>query len=203
MNKLVQTVLCAGLAIAAPVNAAEPRAAQDQGTADPKLAEARSIVAAMYPADARQQMIEKMLADMSAPMRQSLPIDRMTDPGLKSLFNDYLVQLLAQQRPLVIRNLPGMMDAMALAYSRQFSLAELKDVHAFAETPSGRSFLSHMTSILGDPAVQKVTRDMMVEAQQTAKSSVATFKAKLIAYLKDHPDAAKQLQAFAEGQTPR
>jgi len=94
--------------------------------------------------------------------------------------------------------LPTIMDAMAAAYSRKFSLAELKDVRAFAESPSGRIYFSSAVSVMGDPAVQKVTADMMTDAQQSVKARTDAFKDKLVAYIKDHPAAADELKAMAE-----
>lgn len=203
MNSRFGIVAGALLAVVAPAGevAAQP-AAPVQGDEPAKLAEAHAIIAIIYPPATRQQMMDKMLTEFTAPMRQSLPIDGITDPGLKSLFTDYMDQMFAAERPLLMSHLPTMLEAMAAAYAHQFSLAELKDIHAFAETPSGHLYFSRMMAILGDPAVKKVTMEMMAEAQQTAKNSVGGFKDKLIAYLKAHPEAAQQLRALGEAHAP-
>ena len=202
MKKNLGAVLAACLAVSIPAGAtAQPTpAAQSDDAA--KLAEAHAIINVMFPPATRAQMMDKMISDLTAPIRQSLPMDGITDPGLKALFKDYMDGLFAAQRPLMIRHLPAMTEAMAVAYSHQFSLAQLKDIHAFAQTPSGSDYFSHVMTILGDPAVMKVNSDMIADAQQAAKASAGGFKAKLVAYITAHPEAAAQLQSLGQA-TPK
>jgi hypothetical protein len=202
MKKILGSVF--GLVLAGAVPAASAAAAQPQPAQQPadatKLAEAQAIINIMFPPATREQMMDKMMADLTAPVRQSMPLEGITDPGLKALFRDYMDGLFASQRQLLIRHLPGMTDAMAVAYTHQFSLAELKDIHAFAMTPSGNAYFSHVMTVISDPAVKQVMMDMMAEAQQAARASVGGFKEKITAYVKAHPEAAKQLATL--GQRP-
>ena len=203
MKKLLGPVLGAVLIAWAP--ASEAAALPDSATqADDaaKLAESHAIINIMFPPATRAQMMDKMMADLTAPIRQNLPIDGITDPGLKALFKEYMDNLFAAERPVIIRHLPAMTDAMAVAYSHQFSLGELKDIHAFALSPSGGDYFSHVMAVVGDPAVMKVNADMIADAQKAAKDSVGGFKDKLVAYIKAHPDTAAQLQSFGQAKTP-
>lgn len=184
-----------------PVSAAAAQpAAAPQAEDAAKLAEAGAIINIMFPPATRAEMMDKMLTDLTGPMRQTMPIDGITDPGLKALFKEYLDNILDAERPLIARHLPAITEAMAIAYAHQFSLAELKDIHAFALSPSGRDYFSHVMTVVGDPAVKKVTIEMMADAQGALKPAVASFKDKVVAYLKDHPDAAAQLQSIAQGK---
>ena len=154
----------------------------------------------MFPPATRSQMMNKMMTDITAPMRKSLPMDGITDPGLRAIFTDYMDTVLAAERPVIVRHLPAMTDAMALAYTHQFSLAELKNIHAFAQTPSGRDYFSHAMTVISDPAVQKVNADIIADSQQAAKATIGGLKEKVTAYVKTHPDAAAQLQALGQAK---
>ena len=200
MKKILGPILGVVLIASVPASAAQPAAA---GQADDaaKLAEAHAIINIMFPPATRAQMMDKMMSDLTAPVRQNLPIDGITDPGLKALFKDYMDSLFAAERPVIIQHLPAMTDAIAVAYTHHFSLAELKDIHAFALSPSGSNYFAHVMTIVGDPAVLKVNSDMIVDAQQAAKASVGGFKDKIVAYVKAHPDAAAQLQTLGQAKT--
>ena len=178
--------------------AAQPAPAVQTDSAA-KLAEAHAIIQVMYPPATRQQMMDKVMADMTGPMR-SLPLAGITDPGLKAILRDYMDQSFGQIHAMVDRRLPDMLEAMAHAYTHQFTLAELKDIHAFALTPSGHDYFSHAATILGDPAVKEVMVGMMTDAQQMSRESMGPFKNKLTAYVKAHPDAAKQLETLGSAQ---
>ena len=199
MKTIIRPVVAALLIALAPgtASAAQPTAAA-QAEDPAKLAEARGIISIMFPPATRDQMMNKMMDDLTAPVRESMPLEGITDPGLKALFTDYMDGLFASQRQLLIRHLPEMTDAMAVAYTHQFSLAALKDIHAFALTPSGNQYFSHVMSIMADPAVKTVMTNMMADAQQTARASVGGFKEKIAAYVKAHPDAARQLESLGK-----
>jgi len=199
MKRVVGAVVAAvSLTVLAPTAAAAQPAPAAQADAA-KLAEAHAIIQIMYPPASRQQMMEKMLAGMMAPLHQNMPfLNGIKDPGLKALFKDFFDQMLDQQRLLMSRHMPAMMDAMAAAYSHMFSLAELKDIRRFAESPTGHAYFSRMPNILSDPAVQKVSTDMIADAQQSVKARAEDFKDKVAAYVKAHPEAADELKAMGQ-----
>jgi hypothetical protein len=202
MKRVLGPVLGAvALIVLAPATAiAQPASGAQAGEAA-KAVEAHAIIEIMYPPATREQMFDKMLAGMNAPMRQNMPfMNEIKDPGLKALFKDFFDHMFDQQRTLMTRHMPAMMDAMAAAYSHMFSLAELKDIHAFAMSPSGHTYFSHMMSILGDPAVQKVTGEMIADAQSSAKAQAVQFKDKVEAYVKAHPKAGDELKALGEAK---
>ena len=109
-------------------------------------------------------------------------------------------ETLTEERPLLQKNMPVILDAMAIAYTHEFSIGELKDIHSFAQTPAGAHYFSRTTAIMGDPAVAKAYADVMVDAQAMTKTMIAGFKEKLLAYLKAHPDVAAQLKAQNAGK---
>jgi len=84
---------------------------------------------------------------------------------------------------------------MAEAYSHEFTLGELKDIHAFASTPSGKHYLSRSTAIIGDPAVAKVNTAMFKDIHDATQEMMPALKDKVMAYVKAHPDVAAKIEA--------
>lgn len=199
-TKTIGYILGASLASATPVGAlAQPRAATQ--AADPvKLAEAHAIIGIMFPPAQRLQMIQKMQDDMMTQMRPLLPAAMMSDPGLAAIMNDYIAKAKVRQSGVMEKHLPLMFEAMAGAYTREFSLAELKDIHAFAATPSGAHYLSRSTAIVGDPAVAKVNTAMFQDIHAATQAALPEFKDKVITYLKAHPDVAAKIEAESKSE---
>jgi len=199
MKTYLAPVLGSLLVLAQPALAAPPAAATPADQAA-KLAEAHAIIAVMFPAATRAEMVDNIMTNMMAPIKKAMPLGDLKDPGLQKIVKDYMDEMLATERPLMLKHIPAMLDAMAVAYTHQFSLAELKDIHAFAESPSGNDYFRHATTILGDPAVQKVNTDIATDAQGLAKASASGLKDKVIAYLEAHPEVAKKLAAEESGK---
>ena len=199
MKRLFSPVLAASLVMSAPAAAAAQAAPSAQSDEAPgeaaKLAEANAIIEIMFPPAERQKTFDKMMSDFATPFRQSMPRAAMADPGLKAIMNEFIDTALERQKPLIRKHLPRMFEAMALAYTHEFSLDELRDVHAFAQSPAGRHYLSRSTAMIGDPAVAKVNMALIADAQQLTIAMVTEFKAKFTAYLKAHPDVAAKLAA--------
>jgi hypothetical protein len=103
--------------------------------------------------------------------------------------------LMDKERPVLLKHIPDQVEASAVAYTHEFSLAELKHIHAFAETPAGHHYLSRSSSLITDPAVAKANSAMIADLQQLTIAGKAELKDKLIAYFTAHPDRAKELQA--------
>ena len=199
MNRFLALLAGAAIVVLAPAAASAQPAAVAQAADSAKLAEAHAIIAIMFPPAQLNKMTDDMLTNISAPLRKNLPFQSIPDPGLKKLVADFADEAIAQERPMLQKHMPQILEAMASAYTREFSLAELKDIHAFAQTPSGTRYFSRMTAILGDPAVAHVNAEIMADAQAMTLAKVAEFKEKLEAYLKAHPDVAAQLKAGNAG----
>lgn len=191
MKSVLGPILGAWLFVSAPATAA-PIASRPQAEAA-ELAEARAIIEIMYPSAERQKTFDKLMTDISAQFRQSVPPDTLTDPGLNAIVHEFLDSSMRRVRPVLHKHLPDTMAAMAVAYTNEFSLAELKDIHAFAQTPSGRRYLSRSVAIISDPAVAKVNSAMMTELFELNTAMRAELRDEILAYLKVHPDVAAKL----------
>jgi len=199
MKTILGPVLGAMLVVSVPANAApapQPAAPADQAA---KLAEAHAIIGVMFPESQRDSMYRKLQASL---LQQMMPPREkwMQQPGVKEIFDEFIAQATAKQRVVLEKYLPLQMDAMALAYARKFSLAELKDIDAFAHTPSGRHYLLESTAIIGDPDVAKVNTSLVADVRAATEAMMPGFKDKLIAYVKAHPDLAAEIKAEDKSQ---
>lgn len=77
---------------------------------------------------------------------------------------------------------PELREAMATAYARRFTLAELTDIDRFFVTPAGAKFASQYMTIMADPAMAEEMKSMMpkmiaqmpqfIEASQKATATL-------------------------------
>ncbi len=180
----------AGL-LAALVASAPAMAREDSEVIDPvELAEAQAIIAIMFPPDKRENMMHDLMTELLSQITQSIQMDRIEDPGLRSILEEYLTGLPDAFRPLVNEHLPVLLDAMAIAYVHNYSLVELQDIRAFAETPSGHHYLSSATSLMSDPAIAAVNADYFRRVQQFNQQMAARLRQQIADYLQAHPEAA-------------
>lgn len=147
-------------------------AAQQATDMNARMVKARTIVERTMPAEQRDQMfgqvIDSMMSNMIGGMMQG-------DPDLaKSLeTNPKAAKLLAtfveRQKKLALGDLkdtgPEMVEAIASAYAKRFTVAELAEVEAFVATPTGVRFFQAGTQIFSDPAIAEWQRKLFAKAQ--------------------------------------
>jgi Uncharacterized protein conserved in bacteria (DUF2059) len=167
------------------------------------LALGRSIVDVAFPPATRQALMEQMMSALLDQMKQGMPLEKISDPGLRQIVFDHLASVPALLRPTTTTFLPRQMDAVAQAYARMFSLAELKDILAFARTPSGRSFLARSSEIMGDPAVTAVNVEYFRAIQAVKERVTPELSRKMEEYVKAHPDAMPRSTATEDAAEPQ
>jgi len=199
MKAMVASIFGALLLAASAPSAAAP-VTSPPADQPAKLAEANAIIEIMFPPAERERTFDKLAADLAGQFRAGMPASASTDPGFKAIVDQYLDRALQLQKPLLRKHLPAMFEAMALAYTREFSITELRNIHAFAETPAGRHYLSRSTAILSDPAVAKVNSEMIADAQKLSMALITEMKDELLAYLKAHPEVAERMAAESKAQ---
>ena len=193
MNRFFSALVSGLVLVAAPSGAV---AAAPSEQVDPaELSEARAIIAVMFPPAERMNMITRMQDQMMAQMGPLLPASISSDPGLSAIMTDYLDQAKAKQRTVMQARLPEMTEALAVAYTREYSLPELKEIRAFAQTRAGSHYLSKATAMVGDPAVARVNTAMFQDIRAVTDSLAPGFRDKVVAYLKAHPDVAAKIEA--------
>ena len=193
MRTLATIVLGGMLIVSTPVSAAAPIADNQPDPAE--MAEARTILAIMFPPAEREATFNRIGAAFADQYRNSIPRAAFADPGLRAIVDEGMDRSLEVEKPVLARHLPAYFEAIAKAYSREFSLAELKDIHAFALTQSGRHYLGRAAALVSDPDVSKEMTAMMSDAQAATEPLAKDMTAKIVAYLKAHPDVARKIGA--------
>lgn len=171
-----------------------PCAAQDAAPVPPpavaepapeNLAIAREIVDLAMPPDNRRAMMEQMSDTLFAQMRDGLfrSIGDRSNPATQQIFDRYLEQYRRLSNELSNDSTPAMMEAVARAYARQFSLDDLRQIHAFISTPAGTRYFRQATHLFSDPDVAEANRayaarlfaalqPMMAELQREVEAEV-------------------------------
>ena len=177
------------LAVAVPASAA----AQDGDAAE--LAEARAIVAIMFPPAEREQTMRTLMDQLMSQVKQSSAIDfaAFGDPGLTAIVTQFQDSVVGLLMPTVQAHLPRIFEATAVAYTHEFDLAELREIHAFAATPAGGHYLSRSAAMVGDPAVAEVNTAYFHEIQSIAAAKQSEFREQLLAYFTAHPEIARKV----------
>jgi hypothetical protein len=178
--------LLRGAAIACLL-AASPAHAQ---AADPaRLALGRQVIAIMYPPERRDAMINEMVSALMAQIRGGTQLPPMfSDPGLKAIMDRAFASMPARLAPVISRHLPRMHEAIAAAYAREFSAAELTEIVAFGRTPAGRRYFQQSGGLLSDRDVAAANTAYIGEAQQMNQQFSAQVRQEVTEYLAKHPE---------------
>lgn len=197
---LAAVVTAAWLMVQAPAAVAAQAASQSRADDAAKLSEAHDIASALFPPGQRQQMVAKLQAQIAGQLHSYYPDYLKVDAGVEALVDAYINEGLARERPIIEQHFPAMIDAMSRAYAREFSLAELKQIRAFAQSPAGAHYLTSQSAIRRDPEVAKADNQMIAEINAACASENPAFKERLTAYLTAHPDAAAKVAAAAKDE---
>lgn len=158
-----------------------------------RRAEARAIIAVMFPPATREATVQRMIATLQDSMLQSMKLPETDDPGIKAFFADIIRKAQALSAESARASFPKTLEAMEGAYARNFTLAQLKDVHAFASTPSGALYLQRSLDLVSDPEIKAATVASLTESQAKMRVLLDQARADFIAYLRAHPEAAAKL----------
>ena len=193
MKTILSAILGGWLALALSGSTSAQPTATAQATDPAELEQARAIIAIMFPPAERMRMFDKMQADLIAQMRPMLPAALLGDPGLKSLMDAYIEQATARQRVVIQKHMPTMFEAMASAYSHEFSLAELKDI-LDSLTPREAKVLRMRFGIemSTDHTLEEVGKQFDVTRER-----IRQIEAKALRKLK-HPSRSDKLRSFID-----
>jgi hypothetical protein len=192
-------LMAAAMAVAFPATAYAQT--EDYVAPADELAEARAIMTAMFPEDQREQMI----LGMAVAMGQQAAAGVMTgpvfeEPGIKAIIEAYLAELPQTLRPLFAKHLPSIFEATAIAYTRKFSLDELRDIGAFAKTSSGQRYFANLQTLLSDPAVAAANQAMFNDVGPIQSEQSARIVQQVEAYLIANPDVIERLEKAGMGE---
>ncbi|MGV3510685.1 MAG: DUF2059 domain-containing protein [Novosphingobium sp.] len=170
--------------------AAEPAAsttAQSDALDPAKVEVARQIIATGYPVDKREAIFSNAIDAMLVQMRSTMLSSLKNDPGAEKLVNTKVDSFIGESKTILNGHIPALMDAMAQAYSREFSLAELAELKAFASTPTGQHFFLRNSAVLSDPSFRAANEAYMRELMPTIDKMREAIIRDLTAYFAKHP----------------
>lgn len=197
-----KAILLALAALAGQGQFASPAAAQQVAAVDPaRLELGRQIIAIMYPQEKRQAMASSLVENVLAQFRSSMS-DPTTyaDPGMKKILDDAFASIPQRLSPAIQAHLPRLIEAMARAYAREFSAAELQETLAFARTPSGRHYLQSSATIMADRDIAAANSTYFNQVQQVSQQISADFRRNVTTYLQAHPDLAARLRSQSQNR---
>lgn len=201
MRQFWTPVLGAMLAGAA-IGPGSPAFAQDTSTAAPtdpaELSEANSIIEIMFPPAEREQTFDAMVQQLLTQFRQGLPQNMVSDPGLKAILDKYFDSIPERLKPTIQQHLPKIMAATALAYTHEFSLDELKQIHVFAQTDAGKHYFQRASALIGDPAVAAANTEYLKDIQADSLALQGELRDEVVAYVQEHPEVAQKLAKDAK-----
>jgi len=171
---------------AAPTVVGAQVAPQPAAAVDPaRLVAAKALMDQIMPPATRNQMISSMMASMNQMMVQAvrqnpeLTAALEKEPGADAVFEQFMQRQQAFQTEQLTRNLPGMLDAMAHAYARRFTLPQLHDIATFFATPSGQIYLAQAPTIMSDPDVAAWMGSLMKNSMRQMPERIAELMADL------------------------
>jgi hypothetical protein len=124
---------------------------------------AQGVVETMIPPDKADAMVQDLMRGIMNQMKQGF-IKESTDKGMQEILDRQLKAFPDRLTPLVRKHMPAQKAAMACAYVREFSMSELRDISAFAQSSSGSHYLSRSTAIISDPSVAAANQAYFSEA---------------------------------------
>lgn len=181
------------LVLTAPVAAnAQSTPAVIPAPVDPaRLSVARALVDTIMPPATRSQMLDGMVRPMLANIQRSIAQDPNftklfdQDSRARGLFETFMQRQtdrsLATMQPLM----PGMWEAMARAYARRFSIAQMGEIRAFFETPTGRLYMQQSLTMMGDPDIAAWQADAMRQSMHHVQDDVADLVRQMEALERD------------------
>ena len=155
-------------------------------TIDPvRVAAARTLLDVVMPPTKRDGMIDSMMKGMMANLSQMMvnsPKMKAAyegDPRAGAVFQRFFARQQQSTVAMLKENFPGMVDAMARAYARRFTTAQMSEMRTFFETPTGRLYIDQATTIVSDPDVAAWQRDLMTKSMARIPADVDAMMAEI------------------------
>lgn len=181
----MKSLLLAALLLPMPVAAqvAAPATVPVSAPDPSRVVVARRLMDQIMPPATRDQMMRSMMGAMSQNMvgalRQNAQLTTSLEklPGAQAVFDRFLQRQMEVGTQDLVANLPTMLDAMAKAYARRFTLVQLKEMGVFFATPTGQAYLMQAPTIMSDPDVGVWMNQLMTRSMQRLPEQMAKLKA--------------------------
>lgn len=164
--------------------------------ADPaELAVAKAIIDIMFPNSEREATFRTLIGEVMSQFHRATPQPEIDDPGMQAIVDGFFADMPDRLMPVVQFHLPRMLEATAVAYTNEFSLTELEEIHTFARTPAGKHYLSRSTALMSDPAVAAANTAYLSDVQTLARTASADLVGQMRAYLEEHPELVEDSES--------
>jgi hypothetical protein len=181
----MKSLLLAALLLPMPVAAqvAAPATVPVSAPDPSRVVVARRLMDQIMPPATRDQMMRSMMGAMSQNMvgalRQNAQLTTSLEklPGAQAVFDRFLQRQMEIGTQDLVANLPTMLDAMAKAYARRFTLVQLKEMGVFFATPTGQAYLMQAPTIMSDPDVGVWMNQLLTRSMQRLPEQMAKLKA--------------------------
>ncbi|OAN65841.1 DUF2059 domain-containing protein [Sphingomonas sp. TDK1] len=175
------------IAVTAPGAAMAQTAPAVQAPEPARLAAATALIAKIMPPQRIDTLIDQMMRPMMDNLRNAMAQSPQMqaafakDPKAKAMLDGFVSDELQHSMALTKASMPTMLDAMARAYARRFTVAQMRDVSAFFDTPSGKIYAEQAPTVMADPDVLAAQRAVMEKSirgtMERAQAMVAKFAA--------------------------
>ena len=182
----------------APLVAKAPVAAPIKDPAPAEVAAGRKIVRLVLPPDKRDAMLNAVMTSMmGAMLNGTFKSDpemqkAFTEvPEVKPVFAAFFDKLRTNVMGDLKANMPGLLEAYARAYARQFTIPEMTTIEAFLASPTGAKFAERGGTILTDPDVRSWQIDQVARLRASQQGLLADFKAQILEIVTTHAKAKR------------
>lgn len=178
------------IAVAAPAMAQTTPAPVSTSLAAPdpaRIAAAERLLTVLMPPGRFQAMIDGVTQGMQRNVVQSFRNNPAMaslfdgDPRARPIFERYMTRLSESATAAMKAGQPEMMAAMARAYARRFTVAQMAEVEAFFRTPTGQVYMEQGTTIMADPDVAAWQQKVTAEQFARMPEAIAQLTAELAA----------------------
>ncbi|MGN7998141.1 DUF2059 domain-containing protein [Sphingomonas sp. 22176] len=175
------------IAVAAPAEASAQTAPVAQAPEPARIAAAKALIAKVMPPERVDAMIDQMMRPMMENLRNAMAQTPemqaafAKNPQAKAALDAFVDDELKHAIATTKESMPTMLDAMARAYARRFTVAQLNDVSAFFDTPSGKLYAEQSPTVMADPDILAAQRAVMEKSIRGTMERAQAMVAKLAA----------------------
>jgi hypothetical protein len=181
--KTVALIMCFAVlpnaAIAAPT--IQSSALAPDAIEPARLAAAKSLIDVILPPQTRDSMMEQMLngamANVSEGLQRQLASMKVfaDEPETRAVLGRFMKRQQDGTIASLKENFPGMIDAMAKAYARRFTVAEMDETNRFFSTPTGNRYITQSMTIMNDPDVSAWQQSLMAKSMERIPGEIDAF----------------------------
>ena len=122
----------------------------------------RQILTVIAPPQTRAAKLAEKFRFLSNQVSASFLTDG-EDPKFQARVDSDMQAMWQEMTSILARHIPDYYEAMARSYARNFTIPELRQILAFAQTPTGLKFLQSGSLIAESPEVVAVLQQMQVD----------------------------------------